>query len=99
MSVGNPAAPFSLPLWLLILIKLTSCTIDSEDQKKKFSEDPTYYLKYRKDVEMSMSDFFLIHKNTPSNQRFTEVCVPTIHITLFNGSSNRSKAGQGRYVG
>ncbi|KAL6242210.1 hypothetical protein RBB50_010758 [Rhinocladiella similis] len=37
-----------------------------EAMRKRFSEDPDWYLKYRKAIEYEMSDFFLVHRNTPA---------------------------------
>ncbi|KAJ6005156.1 FAD/NAD-P-binding domain-containing protein [Penicillium sp. IBT 35674x] len=45
----------------------------SEEQKRRFAEDPVYYLKYRKMIESEMSDFFLVHKNTPTSNAFQEI--------------------------
>ncbi|KAK4935997.1 hypothetical protein LTR10_023044 [Elasticomyces elasticus] len=40
----------------------------SEEQKKRFREDPEYYLKYRKSVEVEMvKGFYVFHKNTPDS--------------------------------
>lgn len=46
---------------------------DSEEQKKKFEEDPEYYLKYRKDIEAEIGDPLAIHKNTPISNTAKEV--------------------------
>lgn len=46
-------------------ILLTNCPSDSEEMRRKFVEDPDWYLKYRKTIEYEMSDFMLVHKNTP----------------------------------
>ncbi|KIW81124.1 hypothetical protein Z517_04147 [Fonsecaea pedrosoi CBS 271.37] len=40
----------------------------SEEQKKRFRNDPDYYLKYRKSVEVEMvRGFYVFHKNTPDS--------------------------------
>lgn len=41
--------------------------------KKKFSGDPAWYLKYRKAIEYEMSDFMLVHKNTPALEAANKV--------------------------
>ncbi|KEF56739.1 uncharacterized protein A1O9_06929 [Exophiala aquamarina CBS 119918] len=37
-----------------------------EEMRKRFAEDPEWYLKYRKTIEYEMSDFMFVHKNTPA---------------------------------
>ncbi|KAK6368219.1 hypothetical protein LTS17_009960 [Exophiala oligosperma] len=39
----------------------------SEETKKKFADDPNWYLKYRKSIETELSDFMFVHRNTPAN--------------------------------
>lgn len=41
--------------------------------RKRFSEDPDWYLKYRKAIEYEMSDFFLVHRNTPALEAANKV--------------------------
>lgn len=48
-------------------------TSDSEELLTRFRNDPDWYLKYRKTVEMEMSDFMAWHKNTPGALAAQEV--------------------------
>lgn len=41
--------------------------LDSEEYLNKFRNDPEWYLKYRKAIEMEMSDYMSWHKNTPGS--------------------------------
>jgi len=45
---------------------LLTSPLDPEEIKTKFAQDPDWNLKYRKAIEYEMSDFMLVHKNTPA---------------------------------
>lgn len=49
---------------------------DSEEQKQRFQADPDYYLKYRKMVELQMSQGFVAyHKGTDQQKNLLEVSI------------------------
>lgn len=48
---------------------------DSEEEKQRFRDDPEYYLKYRKSVEVEMvRAFSMFHKNSPESMAALKVC-------------------------
>ncbi|OCK73333.1 FAD/NAD-P-binding domain-containing protein [Lepidopterella palustris CBS 459.81] len=50
----------------------------TEEQKKRFAEDPEYYRKYRKAIERELTDWNAIHKNTPSSNLAREYAIKTM---------------------
>lgn len=51
--------------------------------RKKFAEDPEWYLKYRKSIEYEMSDFMLVHRNTPALNAANKVRRQSFHVPKY----------------
>lgn len=59
-------------------VRVDGLSLDTEKQKQLLRDDPEYYLKYRKAVEIEMNgDFLAFHLNTPQSKGGMRVRQPT----------------------